>query len=228
MRSAAAPTTSSFARSSASPCGGSSSSASRAASCRGSSWTRSLALPAVGLLALVAITALGLTYSESDERTVNEIARVLHYAGVIILVVCVLDGRTWRFAAAGLVAGAVVVSLLALGSRLWPELFPVDAVGRVFPSSRLHYPLGYWNGVAAFSAMAAVMAVGLSAHARSQLARGLALAPVPAHPRRDVSDVRARRSSGRRSRSDRNDRARAASSTCAGPRGGSGPWRVAL
>ncbi len=57
--------------------------------------------------------------------------------------------------------GAVLVSLLALGSRLLPDLFPPDAVDAVFPSSRLHYPLSYWNGVAAFTAMTAVLAVGL-------------------------------------------------------------------
>ena len=142
--------------------------------------TRPPSLPAIGLVALVAVTALGLTYTESDERTVDELARVLHYGGVVALVVSLVDARTWRYAAAGLTSGAVLVSLLALGSRLFPDLFPADAVDQVFPSSRQQYPLSYWNGVAAFTAMTAVLALGLSAHARSRAGRVLALAAVPA------------------------------------------------
>jgi O-Antigen ligase len=136
-------------------------------------------LPAVGLVALAAVTALGLTFSESDERTVDELARVLHYGGVVALAVSLVDARTWKYAAAGLTTGAVLVSLLALGSRLFPDLFPADTVKQVFPSSRQQYPLSYWNGVAAFTAMTAILALGLSAHGRSRAGRALALASVP-------------------------------------------------
>ncbi|MEA2133413.1 MAG: hypothetical protein QOC68_1322, partial [Solirubrobacteraceae bacterium] len=129
--------------------------------------------------ALAAVTALGLTFSESDERTVDELARVLHYGGVVALAVSLVDARTWRYAAAGLTTGAVLVSLLALGSRLFPDLFPSDAVNQVFPSDRQQYPFSYWNGVAAFTAMTAVLALGISAHGRSRVGRALALATVP-------------------------------------------------
>jgi hypothetical protein len=141
---------------------------------------RMVVLPATGAVALVAVTALGLTYTESDERTVDELARVLHYVGVVALGVSLIDARIWRSAAAGLLSGAVVVSLLALGSRLFPDLFPADAVDKVFPSSRQQYPLSYWNGIAAWTAMTAVLALGLSAHGRSRAGRMLALAAVPA------------------------------------------------
>ena len=97
-------------------------------------------MPAVGLVALAAVTALGLTYSESDERTVDELARVLHYGGVVALVVSLVDARTWRYAAAGLTSGAVLVSLLALGSRLFPDLFPADAVEQGVPEQPAAVP----------------------------------------------------------------------------------------
>ena len=138
------------------------------------------ALPLAGLAALALVTVFALSWTQSDERTVNELARVLHHAGVVVLVLALIDPVTWRPAAAGLTAGAVLVSLAALASRLAPGFFPVDAVNRVFPGNRLNYPLGYWNAIAAWSAMAAALAVGWSAHARSLAARALALAPVPA------------------------------------------------
>jgi len=138
------------------------------------------AVPAIGLAALAAVTALGLMYSDSDERTVDELARVLHYGGIVALTVSLVDAGTWRYATAGLTSGAVLVSLLALGSRLFPDLYPADAVDRVFPSIRQQYPLNYWNGVAAFTGMTAVLAVGLSAHGRSRAGRAAALAVVPA------------------------------------------------
>ena len=68
------------------------------------------AVPSGGLCGLVAVTALELSWTESDERTVNELARVLHYAGIVALSLCLIIRRKWRSAAAGLAAGAVLVS----------------------------------------------------------------------------------------------------------------------
>src|SRR4051812_37563336 len=42
-------------------------------------------LPVVGLLALAAWTALSLRWTESDERTAAELARVFHHAGFLVL-----------------------------------------------------------------------------------------------------------------------------------------------
>lgn len=138
------------------------------------------AIPLAGLAALALITALALSWTESDERTVNELARVLHHAGLVVLVLALIDSVTWRPAAAGLTAGAVTVSLAALASRLAPGAFPADAVMQVFEINRLNYPLGYWNALAAWTAMAATLALGWSVYARSLAVRALALAPVPA------------------------------------------------
>lgn len=139
-----------------------------------------VAVVAVGAFALLSgLFALALTYTQSDERTVNELARLLHHAGLVVLVIAVLDKRSWRVAAAGLAAGGVAVCVLALASRLWPGPFPIDAVNRQFPGNRLNYPFGYWNAIAAFSVMTTTLALGFSAHARHAAVRALALAPVP-------------------------------------------------
>lgn len=138
------------------------------------------AIPLAGLAALALITVLALSWTDSDERTVNELARVVHHAGLVVLVLALIDSATWRPAAAGLTVGAVAVSLAALASRLAPGAFPADAVSQVLETTRLSYPLGYWNALAAWTAIAATLALGWSVHARSLAARALALAPVPA------------------------------------------------
>ncbi len=141
---------------------------------RGEAW---FVLAALGLMALW--TALALRWTESDERTSLELARVLQYAGLLILLVSVLRPSTVGAAVAGASIAATGICVVALASRLWPEAFPVDRVARAFSTTRLNYPLNYWNGVAAWGSMATAMALTWSAHARQPAWRALALASVP-------------------------------------------------
>ncbi|MBE2314495.1 O-antigen ligase family protein [Solirubrobacter sp. CPCC 204708] len=135
-------------------------------------------LPAFGLLALAAWTALSLRWSESDQRTAAELARVFHHAGLLVLALSVLCRETWRAGVAGVLAGAVGVCALAVASRLWPDAFPADLVGASFGTGRLSYPLNYWNAVAAWGAMTATVALSLSAHG-SLATRCLSLSVLP-------------------------------------------------
>ena len=66
-----------------------------------------------GFVALIATTAYGLTYSQSDERTAGEIARVAAYGGVVTLCLACVSTRTWKPDAAPLAAGAAAVARLA-------------------------------------------------------------------------------------------------------------------
>src|SRR4051794_35893242 len=84
--------------------------------------------PLLALAGLVIWTALSLTWTESDSRTLAELARVLHYAGLIVLVWSLFGADTWRAAAAGLISAAVAVTALSLASRLTPHIFPGDHV----------------------------------------------------------------------------------------------------
>jgi hypothetical protein len=131
------------------------------------------------LIAYAAWVALSLVWTESSERTTNEVARVLGYAGIVALVACCLDRRTWRAAAAGLGCGAVVVCLMALGSRLEPSIFPTDYAAASLRTDRLAYPFGYWNAVAAWAAMSATIALAWSVHDRDRIRRATWLAAVP-------------------------------------------------
>ncbi len=139
---------------------------------RGSRWVL------IPLVLLVAWTALALLWTSSDERTLAEVVRVVHYAGIVLLIWCVVSPSTWRPAAAGIAAGAIAVCALAVASRLAPDQFS-DEVAKAFGSTRLSFPLGYWNAVAAWGAMSATMALVWSAHARSLAVRAASLAAVP-------------------------------------------------
>ena len=127
---------------------------------------------------LAAWAALGLLWTSSDERTLAEVVRVMHYGGVVLLVLCLISPTTWRPAAAGVFAGAVAVCLLAVASRLFPDQIP-DTVAESIGTKRLSYPLGYWNAVGAWGAMTLAMALIWSAHARSLAVRAGSLAAVP-------------------------------------------------
>jgi tetratricopeptide (TPR) repeat protein len=133
-------------------------------------------LAAVAALAL--LTALSLTWTESDGRTTEELARVVQYAGIVLLALSALNRYTWRAAAAGLVAAGLVVCAAAVGARVAPGLFP-DPTAELFDSKRLSYPLDYWNATAAWGAMSIAGALAWSAHARTPLLRASALALVP-------------------------------------------------
>jgi hypothetical protein len=142
------------------------------------SWIEGAPLIAAGGLALFMFLSLG--WSDSSERTLDEISRVALYAGVFALCLFGLNRHTWRAAAAGIATGAVGVAAFAVATRLAPGSLPSAEVtvlsGRAV---RLGYPLEYWNAVAAWAAIAGTMALAYSANLRSPLLRGLSLAAVP-------------------------------------------------
>jgi hypothetical protein len=139
-----------------------------------------LLVPLLAAAALVSWMALSLVWTESNERTTAEIARLLGYLGLITLGVTALDRRTSRAAAAGLSIAAVGVTALALGSRLFPSVLPGAAdLAQGFRIDRLSYPLDYWNAVGAWGAMTIALCLAWSSHARLALTRAVSLAALP-------------------------------------------------
>lgn len=131
------------------------------------------------LSAYAAWTALSLSWTDSSELTTEELARALDYLGLVALVGSVVDRRTWRSAAVGLGFGAMLVCVIAVGSRLAPSLFGSDQIDLTFHIDRLSYPFGYWNSVAAWGAMCTAIGLGWSAHDPLPLRRAIALGLVP-------------------------------------------------
>jgi hypothetical protein len=140
---------------------------------------RALMVPLAAVTLLALWTGISLAWTESDERTLAELARVVLYAGILVLAWVAVDGRTWRPTAAGIAAGAVLVTGLAAASRLVPDAFPQDEVSQALNSDRLNYPFDYWNAVGAWSVMSVAMALAWSAHADRLATRGAFLAVVP-------------------------------------------------
>ena len=131
-----------------------------------------------GFGALAALTLLSHVWTESDERTTEELARVLQYMGLVVLAYLSLNRYTWRGAAIGFATGALVVPFFAVGARLFPDLL-TDHVAAGFGIDRLSYPLDYWNGVACWGAMAAAVGLVLGSNSSRSAIRAAALATVP-------------------------------------------------
>jgi len=143
-----------------------------------------LAWAALALLtAFVAWTALSLSWTESGEKTLADLARVAGYLGVFALALFARGREEARRMVGAVAAGIVLVALVALLSRLHHDWFPTSNQTAAFlenNSERLSYPLDYWNGLAALVAIGAPLLLHLAADARTILVRALAAAALPA------------------------------------------------
>lgn len=143
-----------------------------------------LALAALGVLCGFALwTALSLSWTESGEKTFAELARVAGYLGVFALALFARGRDGTRVMVGAVAAGVVLVSIVALLSRLHPDWFPTAGQTASFltnNSERLSYPLDYWNGLAALVAIGAPLLLQLAADARTTLVRAAAAAALPA------------------------------------------------
>ncbi|MGH7359806.1 MAG: hypothetical protein ACREJR_13420, partial [Candidatus Rokuibacteriota bacterium] len=138
---------------------------------------------ALGLLAAFAgWTALGITWSESAERSVVELARVLTYLGVLTLALLVQGRGGLRRTVNALALALALVALLALLSRLHPAWFPDSDTLQFLPdqAGRLNYPLNYWNGLAALIGMGIPLVLVVAVTSRRLLTQALATAALPA------------------------------------------------
>ena len=119
------------------------------------------------LVALTGFALLSATWSESAERTVADVAKLATYAGVLVLGISAQRRGQARHLAGGVACAIAVVGVLALLSRLHPSWFPRnDQVVFLGNTSRLAYPLNYWNGLAAFVAMGIPLLLAVAGSAR--------------------------------------------------------------
>jgi hypothetical protein len=137
---------------------------------------------ALGILGAFALwTGLGISWSESAERSVGELGRVATLIGLFVLALCVQTGDGLRRMVGGVAAGVAVVAGIALLSRFEPSWFPALETPAFIEGSRtrLHYPLDYWNGLAAFVAIGLPLLAALVVGARHIAGRALAAAAIP-------------------------------------------------
>lgn len=143
-----------------------------------------LAWVALGLFAAFTLwTALSLIWTESTERTAADLARVAGFLGVFALALFASGPGSLRRIVSAVGAGAAVVVLVGLLSRLHPAWFPDATQTALLLSTgeeRLSYPIDYWNGMAAMVAIGLPPLFAAATGARSLVLRGLAAAALPA------------------------------------------------
>jgi hypothetical protein len=143
-------------------------------------------LTALGLLLGFTLwTALSLEWTQSEERTATELARVTTYLGVFALGICL---ATRRRAGARQLLGGVTFALglvagLAVLSRLHMAWFPANELGKVLPGieieRRLAYPLNYSSAMGALAGMTLPLLLAATASARTIAVQALAAAAIP-------------------------------------------------
>lgn len=141
---------------------------------------------AIGLLLAFAVwTAIALAWTQSDERTADEMARVLTYLGVFVLGTSLVTRRrpAARHLLAGVTAGLAIVAALGVLSKLHMAWFPKNELGQVLPGieieRRLAYPLGYSSGMGALAGMTLPLLLAATAWPRTIAVRALAAAAIP-------------------------------------------------
>jgi O-antigen ligase/polysaccharide polymerase Wzy-like membrane protein len=134
------------------------------------------------LAALAAWTAISMAWSGNQGRAFEEFVRVTGYAGLFMAVASLSRRESLRGWILGIVAGATAVSVLALVGRCLPWLGAESALDLAYSRGRLEWPVGYWNGLAALSALSALGLAWLASEAATVRGRAAATAllPVPA------------------------------------------------
>jgi hypothetical protein len=143
-------------------------------------------LAALGLLLGFAVwTALSMGWTQSEERTAIELARVTTYLGVFALGVCLATRRRAgaRQLLGGVTFGLGLVAALAVLSRLHMAWFPANELGKVLPGieieRRLAYPLNYSSAMGALAGMTLPLLLAATASARTIAVQALAAAAIP-------------------------------------------------
>ena len=138
----------------------------------------------VGIASLAALgiwTAAGISWSESSERSVVELARVATYLGILVLALVIQGREGLRHTLIAVGAAISLIAVLALLSRLHPAWFPANETASVleYAQARLNYPVDYWNGLAALMAIGMPLMLAIAVESRWIAAQALATAVIP-------------------------------------------------
>lgn len=130
------------------------------------------------LLAFAAWTALGVSWSQSSGRSIEEVSRVLVLLGVFALSLAAQDGEALARSVRSVGFAIALVGAIALLSRLEPSWFPApESLPEV--RARLAYPLNYWNGLAALMALGLPLVAVVAAQSRRLVVQGVATGLLP-------------------------------------------------
>jgi hypothetical protein len=128
------------------------------------------------LVALTGWILLSAAWSAAPAASILESQRGLLYVAGAAAVLLVTRSRDVPAMLGGLLAGISAIALVSLATRLFPDRVSVYDPTSVY---RLAQPIGYWNGLAIFTAIGVLLALGFACRSQSLFARAAAaIAPV--------------------------------------------------
>lgn len=136
-------------------------------------------LVAAGALALFALwTLLSGGWSDARARALVEFDRALLYFVVLVLFGSLGAGvGRLRWMIRGVALAAVIVCAISLMTRLLPAVWPIDYESL---TSRLNYPVTYWNALGLLAAIGLVLCFGMTSNEReSRVVRVLSCSAMP-------------------------------------------------
>jgi O-Antigen ligase len=127
------------------------------------------------LVALTAWILLSAAWSVAPGPSILESQRGLLYVAGVAAVLLVTRSRDVPRMLGGLLAAISAIAIFSLATRLFPDRVSVYDDTSVY---RLAQPIGYWNGLAIFTGMGVLLALGFACRGRSLLVRSMgAVAP---------------------------------------------------
>ena len=134
------------------------------------------------LLAAFAVdTFASVFWADDPAGAFEEFNRVTLYLGLFVLVaISVRRSELGRWAD-GLTVGLGALAVVALVSRLFPDLFSPRGLPEFLPSTatRLSFPIGYWNGLGILMGMALPLFLHTTVTGRTALRQGVGVGLVP-------------------------------------------------
>jgi hypothetical protein len=127
------------------------------------------------LVALTGWILLSAAWSAAPAASILESQRGLLYVAGAAAVLLVTRSREVPAMLGGLLAGISAIALFSLATRLFPDRVSVYDPTSVY---RLGQPIGYWNGLAIFTAIGVLLALGFACRSQSLVVRAAA-APAP-------------------------------------------------
>lgn len=143
---------------------------------------RTALLTGGALAGLALLSGLSALWASDDGLAFSEFIRVAAYLGVFTCIVLASTPGSARLWLRGLTIGIVVVALLGLLARLFPDLFPASDLAESIPDAaqRLSYPLDYWNAMGLVGAVGLLLLASTATTGATRAARAGAVATLPA------------------------------------------------
>ena len=142
-------------------------------------WTWAGWTAAALLTGFFAWTWIATGWTQSEERTLIELARLATYLGVLVLGLCLVTRANVSSLLNGLACAVLLVSGLAVLSRIEPSWFSPLPAQSVYATPRLAYPFDYADGVGEFAALGLPLLLFVATGARTRIGRSLAAAGLP-------------------------------------------------